>query len=168
MVKLYEKNMNICKLASVKLDIMKDEKIDLQKQLINSKNDDQTIVNSVQKTVKTELQNSWADVAKKNIAQSKAFTAKTVKEAVRAVNEEDERAKNLIVYGVKEAEEGDWEDVLSNNVLDQVVRSIHKTTVADGSFPGLIKAYRIGKKELSKTRPIKVDSSCEVDMTLKN
>ena len=54
-------------------------------------------MSSVQKTVKTELQKSWVDVAKKNIAQSKAVTAKTVKEAVRAVNEEEERAKNLIV-----------------------------------------------------------------------
>ena len=168
MVKLYEKNKNICKLAAVKLDSMKDEKIELQRQLIDAKND-QAIVTSVQKTVKNEMQKSWADVAKKNIAQSKTVTAKTIKEAVRAVNDEEERSKNLIVYGVQEAEEGDWEDVLSNDVLDQVVKSIHEATVADGSFPGLVKAYRLGKKETNKTRPIKVefDSSSEVDMILR-
>ena len=151
MVKLYEKNMNICKLAAVKLDSLKDEKIELQRQLIDSKND-QKIVESLQKTVKTEVQKSWADVAKKNIAQSKTVTAKTVKEAVRAVNEEEERSKNLIVYGYEEDVEGDWD-----GALDQVVKSIHEATVADGSYPDLVKAYRIGKMEQNRTRPIKVE-----------
>jgi hypothetical protein len=36
---------------------------------------------------------TWADVAKKNLTQSKVITAKTVKEA------------DLIIYGVKEGEE---------------------------------------------------------------
>ena len=42
--------------------------------------------------------------------------------------------------------------------------------MSDGSFPGLVKAYRLGKKETSKTQPIKVefDSSSEVDMILKH
>ena len=38
-VKLCEKNLNICKLAAAKIDCLKDEKIDLQRQLIDSKND---------------------------------------------------------------------------------------------------------------------------------
>ena len=42
--------------------------------------------------------------------------------------------------------------------------------MADGSFPGLVNVYRIGKKEPSKTRPIKVqfDSSSEVEVILKH
>ena len=167
-VKLYEKNINLCKLAAVKLDSMKDEKIELQGQLIDSKND-QTVVNSVQKTVKTEMQKSWADVAKKNIAQSKIITAKPVKEAVRAVNEEEERSKNLIVYGVKEAEDGDQEDVLSDGLMNKVVKCIHEATVG-GSWSGAVNITRIGKMEPNKTRPLKVefDSSTEVEMILKH
>jgi hypothetical protein len=167
-VKLYEKNVNICKLAAVKLDSMKDEKIELQRQLIDSKND-QTVVNSVQKTVKTEIQKSWADGAKKNIAQSKVFTAKIVKEAVRAVNEDEERSKNLIVYGVKEAGDGDQEDVLSDGLLNEVVKCIHQATVG-GSWSGAVNITRIGKIEPNKTRPLKVefDSSNEVEMILKD
>ena len=37
-VKLYEKNLNICKLAAVRIDCLKDEKIELQRQIIDSKN----------------------------------------------------------------------------------------------------------------------------------
>ena len=35
MLKMYEKNVSMCKSAAVKLDHMKNEKIDLQKQLID-------------------------------------------------------------------------------------------------------------------------------------
>ena len=61
---------------------------------------------SVQKTVKSEMK-SWADVIKKNSAQNNQLTTKTVKEAVRSVNEGEERSRNLIIYGVKETEEGE-------------------------------------------------------------
>ena len=158
-----------CKQAAVKIDCMKDEKIELQRQLIDSKND-QTIVNSVQKTVKTELQKSWADVTKKNLVQNKAVTTKTVKEAVRAVNEEEERAKNLIIYGVAEPGDGEWDDLHSDAALIGVAKCIHEATVGDGSIPATFNASRIGKKEPNKTRPIKVqfDSSSEVEVILKH
>ena len=41
---------------------------------------------------------SWAAVVKKNMTQRKVLTTKTVKEAVKAANEEEERSKNLIMY----------------------------------------------------------------------
>ena len=108
-VSLYDKNISLCKSAAAKCDQLKSEQIELQKQLINAQNDQ---IAAVQKTVKTEMK-SLADIAKKNLTQSKVVTAKTVKEAVRAVNEEIERSRNLIIYGVAEGEEDDWNEVLS-------------------------------------------------------
>ena len=35
---------------------------------------------------------------KKNMTQRKVLTTKTVKEAVKAANEEEERSRNLIMY----------------------------------------------------------------------
>ena len=114
---------------------------------------------------------TWAVVAKKNITQSKVVTTKMVKEAIRAANEEEERSKNLIVivYGVSEGEDSDW-NVTYNNKLNEVVKSIHETTVTDGSLPTALNVYRLGKKEPNKTRPIKAEfgSFIDVDTILKN
>lgn len=81
----------------------------MQKQLINRQ---QNQIDSVQKTVKSEII-SWADVVKQNSPQNNQLTVtgNTVKEAMRLVNEEEERSRNLIIYSVKETEEGEREDV---------------------------------------------------------
>ena len=93
--------MNLCKSAASSIDRIKTEQmqIDMQKQLINRQQDQ---IDSVQKTVKREIK-SWANV-------------KTVKEAMRSVNEEEERSRNLIIYGVKETKEGEWEDIFNVDI----------------------------------------------------
>ena len=55
-------------------------------------------------------------------------------------------------------------------MLDEVVKSVHEATVADGSFPNADNVYRLGKKAPDKIRPIKVEfkSSSDVDVILKN
>ena len=163
-VSLYDKNVNLCKSAAVKCDQLQTEQIALQKQLLDSQNDQ---ITSVQKTVQSEMK-TWADVARKNVTQSKVLTAKTVKEAVRAVKEEEERSRNLIIYGVSEGEEGDW--IYNDAKLDEVVKSVHEATIADGLSPNVDNLYRLGKKVPDKTRPIKVvfKSSSDVDEILKN
>jgi hypothetical protein len=124
----------------------------------------------VQETVQTEMKRSWPDIAKKNTNQSKVVTAKVVKEAVKDLNDEEGRSKNLIVYGVKESEEEDLEDAYEEKILDDVVKSIHEATVADSPYPNAVSIYRLGKKEGNKTRPIKVEfgSSSDVDVILRN
>ena len=60
---------------------------------------------------------SWADAVKKKRAQNNQFVQKqTVKEAVRSVSEEEERSRNLIIYGVKETKEGEWEDIFNVDI----------------------------------------------------
>ena len=90
LVKLYEKNLNTCKSAAIKIDQLKTEQIENQKKLLQMQ---EVKIDSVHQTVKTELK-SWADIAKKGIA-SKAVTADTVKEAVRSVNDEEKKVTML-------------------------------------------------------------------------
>ena len=163
MVGLFEKNVELCKSAAVKCDQLKSEQIEIQKQIMKSQQDQ---LDSVQKTVKTEMK-TWADVAKKNLTQSKVITTKTVKEAVRAVNEEEEKSRNLIIYGVKEGEEdkSEW----GEEGLHGVVKSVHEAAVSDGSLPAVVDVYRLGDKAANKIRPIKVElkSSSDVDIILR-
>ena len=83
----------------------------------------------------------------------------------------DERSKNLIVYGVKESEEGGWDEVYSSETDQEMVKSVYEATVTDSSFPDTeVNVYRLGKKVPDKTRPIRVEfkSSSDVDIILKN
>ena len=163
---MYEKNINLCKSAAAKCDQLKNEQIEVQKKLISIQTDQ---IDTVQKTVQKEMK-SWADVARKNVTQSKVLTTKTVKEAVKAANEEEERSKNLIIYGVAEGEEGGWDDIYRTDTLHEIVKSVHGATVADGSIPDTMNVYRLGDKISDRTRPIKVEfrSSSDVDNILKN
>ncbi|KAL5263860.1 hypothetical protein ACHWQZ_G005064 [Mnemiopsis leidyi] len=104
---LVEKNVELCKSAAGKIDQLKTEKIADQKLLIEFQKGQ---ISSVQETVKSEMK-SWADVVKKNTIQAqrngKPLTENSIKQAVRTVNEEKRRSKNLMIYGLKE---GDRED----------------------------------------------------------
>lgn len=90
LVKLLEKNMNICKSAAGKIDHLKSEQIVNQKQLLEIQ---QEKMGSVQQTVKTELK-SWTNILKDN-NQKNQITIRSVKEAVKSVNEEEKRARNF-------------------------------------------------------------------------
>ena len=94
---LIEKNIELCKSAAGKIDQLKSEKIADQKLLIEIQ---QGQINSVQDTVKSEMK-TWADIAKKNTNQrsGKQLTENSVKQAVRIVNEEERKSKNLMIYG---------------------------------------------------------------------
>ena len=98
----------------------------------------------------------------KSLAGRIALSAKTAKQTVRSVNEEEER--NLIIYGVKETKEG--EDVLNVDTLPAFIRSVK----VNCEFPDLLEVCRIGEKVPEKTRPIKVqfESSSDVDIILRN
>ena len=106
-VGLLESNMNLCKAAASSIDELKSKVLDTQNQLINQQQEE---LAKVKETVQTEMK-SWADVARKNDNKNRQLTAKSVKEAVKEVNEEEERSKNLIIYGVADVEESDWDEI---------------------------------------------------------
>jgi predicted RecB family nuclease len=85
-VKLLDSSLNLCKGAAGSLDEMKTKVMDTQSQLIEKKKEELATVNA---TVKTELK-SWVDIVKKDNKQNRQLTAKSVKEAVKTVNLEEE------------------------------------------------------------------------------
>jgi hypothetical protein len=58
------------------------------------------------------------------------------------------------------------DDVCRNGMLNDVVKSVHGATEADGSFPNAENVNRLRKKVSDKTRPIKMEfrSSSDVDL----
>ena len=93
------------------------------------------------RAVKSEIK-SWVDVVKKNNNQrnTKQLTENSVKQAVRAVNEEKRRSENRMIYGCLEKEkEADFEVTkTAKDVFDE----------ADiFPVPQTGEVYSIGKKE---------------------
>ena len=141
------------------MDQLKSEKIADQRLLLEIQ---QGQINSVQDTVKSEMK-SWADVVKKNTSQrnGKPLTENTVKQAVRIVNEEERRSKNLIIYGCNENEkEAQFE-------VTKIVKDVF-SEMEIIPMPRANDIYRMGKKEPGKTRPIKVEfeSASDVEFAL--
>jgi hypothetical protein len=127
--------------------------IALQDELIKSKEDQLASVRttvreevaSVQSAVKTEIR-SWSEVAVQNTAQPSFSTAR-IKEAVKsAVNEED-KSRNLLIFGKPE--------VMNEDALETVTEIF----LAIDEKPQLVECRRIGARASDgdgKPRPIKV------------
>ena len=166
MVKILEQNLDLCKSAAATCDKLKSEQIELQKQLISVQSDQMA---AVKQSVKAEMK-SWADVARKTVSQNNAMTTKVVKEAVKAVSQEEEKSKNLIIYGVEEGEDLEADVDLNEKVMNDVVKSICGLTIDDGLAPKVKAVCRIGQFDVNKSRPIRVEfiNSRTVDTILKN
>ena len=151
LVNVFEMNSTICKSAAEKIDELKSEQIELQKNLIQIKNNQ---IASVKATVKSEMTNglkSWSDVVKKNSTEVQTnlltSTKKTVKQVMEQVNEEERKSANLMIYGLPGVD---------NENLGTAVDEIFKSM----SVPpprASIDCYRIGKKQAGKTRPIRLE-----------
>ena len=126
--------------------------ISLQEQLISSKDEQlasfQTTVRdemaSVQTTVKSELC-SWSDVVKQNTFRP--ITSAKLKEAVKSAVVEEDRSRNVMIFGKPDVENED----LSSKVSDIFADLQEK--------PQLVECRRIGAAKSGKCRPIKVKLS---------
>ena len=99
------------------------------------------MVGSVQSTVQDELK-SYATVVKKSCSASLA-PAK-IQAAIRKVSLEEDRSRNLIVYGLEEAVE--------ENTEETALTVIQHT----GEKPKLVTCRRLGERNGEKGRPMKV------------
>ncbi|KAL5265759.1 hypothetical protein ACHWQZ_G006463 [Mnemiopsis leidyi] len=95
---------------------------------------------------------------------------KVVKEAVKAVGQEEEKSKNLIIYGIEEDEDLEADPDLNEKVMNEVVKSICGLTIDDGLAPKVKAICRIGQFDVNKSRPIRAQfiNSRTVDTILKN
>ena len=119
-----------------------DQVIELQDQVIKEK---ETQLDEFKTTMKTEVK-SWSEVLNKNIPQASNVTVspKVIESAVKKVVLEDDRSKNLMVFGV---EESDNEDV------DHVISDVFSVL---GEKPRVVERRRIGAPKSDRSRPIKV------------
>ena len=156
LVKAYEKNLNICKSAAVKIDQLKSDQIENQKKLLEIQNKQ---IDSVRQTVKTELK-TWADVAKQGIT-SKPITEHAVKEAVKSVNDEEKRSICLLIHGIEEKD---------SEVPCEIAKEVYRKLDFIPPPPKIVYSYRVGRKTSGKLRPIKVELKNQTDalMLLKN
>ena len=167
-VKLIDSSMSmyLCKAAAGSIDEMKTKVLDTQTQLIECQNKE---ISSVKEVVQEETK-TWADLFKKTNNNVKQSTHKSVREAIKAVNEEEERSSNLIIYGVKEEEKEDehWVNNIKINPLQTQIHFIKKQI--DCSDIHARSYTRIGVKTEGKVRPIKVElhSSADVASILSN
>lgn len=151
LVNAFEMNLSICKSAAEKIDELKSEQIELQKNLIGIQNNQ---IESVKATVKSEMNNglkSWSDVVKNNTSQVQSnlltTTEKTVKQVMEKVNEEERKSANLMIYGLSEVD---------NENLGTAVDEVFKAM----SVPPprvTFDCYRVGRKQQGKTRPIRLE-----------
>ena len=145
-VNILEKNMDFCRSAAAENDKLKSEIIKDQKKIIRIQ---QAQIGSVRETVKEEME-SWSDIVRKNSKQSNTLSVKSVAQAVRSVNAEDERAKNFIMFGLEEEEEGNTEDVIST--MDKVFKELQY----EQPYPEIEDSYRLGLRKPGVRRPVKV------------
>ena len=134
LVNLYEKNLNTCKSAAIKVYQLKSNQIENQKKLLQIKD---SKMGSVQQTVKTEPK-ICADVVKKGLI-SKLVTEHTVKEAVRPVNDDARRLRCLLIHGIEEND-----DEMPYNIFQEVCQKMNFNT------PKVVDSFRVGRKNPGK------------------
>ena len=134
--------------VSGKFDEMKDTiislqstKIQNQEQLLQFK---QQSIESFQSTIRSEMK-SYRDVAFESIQPSVTVSHTNIEPAVKKVVQDEERSKNVILFGVKE---NDHEEV------ESVVSALFSRI---GEKPNVSECLRLGKKSVDgPPRPIKV------------
>ena len=112
--------------------------IELQDQLIKAKD---VNVKSFETTIQNEIK-SYSSVVQESCG--KTLSAQKISEVVEKVVDKDDRSKNLVVYGVVEAENENLDDILAET-LQHITE---KLRIKD--------CCRIGKQKDGVIRPIKV------------
>ena len=92
--------------------------------------------------MKTELR-SYCEAAKQGVASS-SITAAQVKTAVKTVVAEEDRTKNIMLFGMAEEQEENLE-VCAAAIFEQVQEN-----------PTIVDCHRIGRAKEGVTRPVKV------------
>ena len=161
MSKLCEVNRDLSNTASELRDQVIDSQgsvVKLQEQLIESKNEQlqslqATVKSSVQETVQAEFRTYSAVVGNhQSDSDYQPVTPATLHSVVRKVVEEEDRSRNIMVFGLAEEED----EVLSDKVSD-VLQTI-------GEKPR-VEACRVGKKYADgAARPVKVTLSSSVSV----
>ena len=105
------------------------------------------VENTVQATVQREFK-SYSDVVAKNTSASgPVCTEESLKKAVKTAIEEEDRSKNLMVFGLGEEDEENLEEKISDLFTDL------------GEKPRVTAVSRVGRRNSDGIRPVKVNFS---------
>ena len=139
----------VLKRASVKMEKLQSDCITSQKSVINLQEQliqckDEEVV-AVQSTVKSEIK-SWADVVSKSESR-KQLTTQSIQNAVKSAMGEDQRCKNVLIFGLQEAGNDDELRVSVEEIMDH----------CSGGSTSIVKDFvRIGAMKSDMFRPVKV------------
>ena len=138
---------------NMKTDVIESQKevIKLQKQLleVQSENLDtvkKTVGSVIEETVEKEIKLYSQAVSKTTASATPAITKEDLKTVLKTVVSEEDRSKNFIIFGLREAEQ---EDVSS--AMNEVLQEIDEKPKFE--------AARVGKRKSDQCRPIKVTVS---------
>ena len=101
-------------------------------------------VASVQTAVKSEI-SAWSDIVQKNAAPH--ITPTTLREAVRSFVVEEDRSRNIMIFGKEDSAKEELSRTVTEVFEDMAVK------------PRLIECRRVGTVKTGKSRPIKVKLS---------
>ena len=140
----------VLKSTSGKVDEMKDTIISLQKAKISNQEElleiRQQAINSFHSTLKTEMK-SYRDVVQ---SSSSNISQQCVTNAVKQAVKEDDRSKNIVLFGAEERDGTDKEDQETENVVLEILENV-------GEKPNIMECCRMGKRSAGgRPRPIKV------------
>jgi hypothetical protein len=131
--------------------------IQLQSELLKCKNEQlnslensvkSSVKSSVGESVKAELEMYSAVLTNNSSESQKIISCETIKKVVQTVVQEEDRSKNLMIFGLPEQE---------NEQLESVVNEVFQEI---GEKPR-VEACRFGKPKSSNVaRPVKVTAAC--------
>ena len=104
-------------------------------------------VAGVQTAVKTEI-GSWSKVVQQSTANAAHISPARIKEAVKSAVAEDDRSRNVIIFGKKEEED--------NETVSDTATAVFQDL---NEKPRIVECRRIGTISHGKCRPIKVKLS---------
>lgn len=131
-----------------KLIVSQESVVDLQKQLLESKNDQLKVLQSavsstVQESVKAEFK-SYSAAVQMGSNQAQPVRPVVLKSVVKEVIEEEDRSRNIMVFGLVEEE---------NEQLGDEMLELFQGV---GERPSIVEVSRVGMRKSERVRPVKV------------
>lgn len=143
--------------ASVKFEELNHDLLASQKKVIQTQKDyiacQSDKIDSVQQTVKSEIKN-YSEAVKKHLPVRSAITPAKLKQVVKSAITDDNRLKNIMIFGVDEEKTFNDEPVDDAECVTDIFDFIKQGDKLKNSVDKII---RVGeKKEAGSPRPLKV------------
>ncbi len=148
LVVVLDLSRNVLRSAAAKMEEIQSEQItsqksviQLQEELIKLREDE---IDNVQKTVKTEIK-SFANIVEND--NKNTVTKEIIKRAVKSAVSENQRDRNVAIFGLQET--------TGEDLKETVKRVVHQCS-AGSSNNTVVECYRLGRAKTETCRPVKV------------